>query len=121
NLSLLLPVGLLLGVVLAFGRLYHDSEMAAALACGVGPANLYLPVALLAVLGTAGLAWLTLLLAPDATARALSLRSAALRAGQFAPLSPGKFAISGGGNAVWYAHDSNPEATPAGWFLRRNR
>jgi len=54
NLSLLLPVGLLLGVVLAFGRLYHDSEMAAALACGVGPANLYLPVALLAALGTAG-------------------------------------------------------------------
>src|SRR5437016_13098449 len=34
NLSVLVPVGLLLGVVLAFGRLYHDSEMAAALACG---------------------------------------------------------------------------------------
>ena len=33
-LWVLLPVGLLLGVVLAFGRLYHDSEMAAALACG---------------------------------------------------------------------------------------
>src|SRR5213082_2949360 len=55
NLSILLPVGLLLGVVLAFGRLYHDSEMAAALACGAGPANIYLPVALLAALGTAGL------------------------------------------------------------------
>jgi len=26
NLSLLLPVGLLLGVVLAFGRLYHSSD-----------------------------------------------------------------------------------------------
>src|SRR5216110_1210973 len=26
NLSILLPVGLLLGVVLAFGRLYHDSD-----------------------------------------------------------------------------------------------
>ncbi len=39
NLSILIPVGLLLGVVLAFGRLYHDSEMAAALACGVGRAT----------------------------------------------------------------------------------
>ena len=39
NLSILLPVGLLLGVVLAFGRLYADSEMAAALACGAGPAQ----------------------------------------------------------------------------------
>src|SRR5205814_463565 len=121
NRWLLLPVGLLLGVVLAFGRLYHDSEMAAALACGVGPANLYLPVALLAVLGTAGLAWLTLLLAPDATARALSLRSAALRAGQFAPLSPGKFRIFSGGNVVVYAHDINPDGTLAGVFVERNR
>ena len=121
NLSLLLPVGLLLGVVLAFGRLYHDSEMAAALACGVGPANLYLPVALLAALGTAGLAWLTLVLAPDATARALSLRSAALRAGQFAPLAPGKFRIFSGGNAVVYAQDINPDGTLADVFVERNR
>ena len=71
-LSILLPVGLLLGVVLAFGRLYHDSEMAAAFACGAGPANVYLPVALLAVVVAAALAWLTLVLAPQATAQALS-------------------------------------------------
>lgn len=121
NLSLLLPVGLLLGVVLAFGRLYHDSEMAAALACGVGPANLYVPVALLAALGTAALAWLTLVLAPDATARALSLRSAALRAGQFAPVTPGKFRIFSGGNAVVYAQDVNPDGTLADVFVERNR
>jgi lipopolysaccharide export system permease protein len=108
-------------VVLAFGRLYHDSEMAAALACGVGPANLYLPVALLAALGTAGLAWLTLVLAPDATARALSLRSAALRAGQFAPVAPGKFRIFSGGSAVVYAQDVNPDGTLADVFVERNR
>ncbi len=54
NLSLLLPIGLLLGVVLAFGRLYHDSEMAAALACGAGPSLIYLPVGLLALLGDRG-------------------------------------------------------------------
>ena len=47
-----------------FGRLYHDSEVAAALACGAGPANFYVPVTLLALLLTAGLAWLTLGLAP---------------------------------------------------------
>jgi len=52
NLSILIPVGLLLGVVLAFGRMYHDSEMAAALACGVGPGSVYRPVALLAILGS---------------------------------------------------------------------
>ena len=77
NLTILIPVGLLLGMVLAFGRLYHDSEMAAALACGFSPASIYRSVALLAVLVVALLAWLTLELAPDATARTLSLRGAA--------------------------------------------
>ena len=33
NVAILLPFGLVIGIVLAFGRLYHDSEMAAAQAC----------------------------------------------------------------------------------------
>ena len=36
NFTLLLPLGLLLGIVLALGRLYHESEMTAAQACGFG-------------------------------------------------------------------------------------
>lgn len=121
NLSILVPVGLLLGVVLALGRLYHDSEMAAALACGVGPASIYIPVGLLAVCVAAGLAWLTLVLAPDATSRALSLRSAAVRAGQFAPISPGKFRSFAGGNAVVYAQNVNKDGTLGNVFVERNR
>jgi lipopolysaccharide export system permease protein len=110
NLSILIPVGLLLGVVLAFGRMYHDSEMAAALACGVGPGTFYRPVGLLAILVAAVLAWLTLSLSPDATARTLSLRSAAARAGRFAAIAPGKFRTFGG-TAVVYAEDVNPDGT----------
>jgi lipopolysaccharide export system permease protein len=121
NLSLLLPFGLLLGVILAFGRLYHDSEMAAALACGIGPSNLYVPVGLLAVLVTAGLAWLTLGLAPDAYARALTLRNAATRAGQFAPIAAGKFRAFGGGSAVVYAQNVNKDGTLGNVFVERNR
>src|SRR5580658_11322886 len=75
-LSILLPVGLLLGVVLAFGRLYHDSEFTAAFACGAGPRDVYVPVALLAVVAAALLAWLTLVVAPQATAEVLSVRNA---------------------------------------------
>jgi len=120
NLSILIPVGLLLGVVLAFGRLYHDSEMAAALACGVRPVNMYAPVALLAVLVAAALAWLTLSLAPDATARALSLRNAALRAGQFAPIAPGRFRTFGGGSAVVYAQSVAHDGTMGKVFVERN-
>lgn len=121
NLSILLPIGLLLGVVLAFGRLYHDSEMAAALACGASPLNVYLPVGLLALFVTGCLAWLTLVLSPNATMRALNLRTAAVRAGQLAPISPGKFRLFGGGNAVVYAEDANPDGTLANVFVERNR
>lgn len=120
DLSILLPVGLLLGVVLAFGRLYHDSEMAAALACGAGPQNIYVPVALLALLVSAALAYLSLILAPDATARALNLRSAALRAGQLAPIAPGKFRTFGGGNAVVYAQEVNRDGSLGNVFVERS-
>jgi lipopolysaccharide export system permease protein len=121
-LSILLPVGLLLGVVLAFGRLYHDSEMAAALACGVGPRLIYAPVVLLALLVAAALAWLTLEVAPQATAQVLNLRNAALHAAQFAPVAPGKFRIFGGGaNAVVYAQSVARDGTLGNVFLERNR
>ena len=119
-LWVLLPVGLLLGVMLAFGRLYHDSEMAAALACGTGPATVYLPVALLAALLTAALGWLTLVLAPEATVRALNLRNEALRAGQLAPIAAGKFRSFGGGTAVVYAQDVAADGTLGNVFVERN-
>ncbi len=120
NLSILVPVGLLLGVVLAFGRLYHDSEMAAALACGVAPSKLYLPIAALAIVVTAFLAWLTLVLAPEATQRTLTLRNAAVRAGQFAPIAAGKFRTFGGQSAVIYAEEVNPDGTLGNVFVERN-
>jgi lipopolysaccharide export system permease protein len=120
-LSILLPVGLLLGVVLAFGRLYADSEMTAALACGASPLSIYLPVALLALIVTAALAWLTLVLAPEATARVLSLRNEALRAGLLAPLQPGKFRTFGSGNAVVFAEKVAADGTLGNVFVERNR
>lgn len=121
NLGVVLPVGLLLGLVLAFGRLYHDSEMAAMFACGVAPRRLYVPVTAFALLVTAGLAWLTLSLSPAATARTLSLRSEALRAGQFAPIAPGKFRTFGGGDAVVYAETVDSQGTLANVFVERTK
>lgn len=120
NLSLILPVGLLLGIVLALGRLHHDSEMAAALACGAPPRLLFRPLALFALLVSGALAWLTLSVSPQATTLAVDLRSAALRAGQFAPLAPGRFRSFGSGNAVVYAEDVNADGTLANVFIEHN-
>ncbi len=121
NLSILVPVGLLLGVVVAFGRLYHDSEMAAALACGVEPSTFYVPIAVLAVVVTGLLAWLTLVLAPQATEQTLSLRNAAVRAGQFAPIAAGKFRTFGGRSAVVYAEEVNADGTLGNVFVEYSR
>ena len=119
--SLVAPMGLLLGIVWAFGRLYHDSEMAAALACGVRPAIFYRPVILLGLLVAAALAVVTLVLAPSATDQALTLRDQAIRAGQFAPLQAGQFRAFGGGNAVVYAEKVRPDGTLGDVFVERTQ
>lgn len=121
NLTVLMPIGLLLGVVLAYGRLYHDSEMAAALACGVGRSTLYVPVTILTVLVTLAMAWLTLIVAPDAIARSLSLRKTAVQAGQFAPIVPGRFRTFGGSDAVVYAEGVDADGTLTNVFVQRDR
>jgi lipopolysaccharide export system permease protein len=121
NLSIIMPVGLLLGVVLALGRLYHDSEMTAVFACGVGPARLYGPITVLAVLVAAAVGWLTLFVSPQATAKVVTLRSEALRAGQFAPVAPGRFRTFGGGDAVVYAENVESDGTLINVFVERTR
>lgn len=120
NVAVLLPVGLLLGVVLAFGRLYHDSEMTAAFACGVGPSRIYGPMLALTALVTALLAWLTLGVAPAAAAKVYELRDAAARAGQFAAIAPGKFRSFGGGGTVVYAEAAGADGLLERVFVKRN-
>ncbi len=47
--SLLLPVGLFLGIVFAFGRLYKDNEITVMNACGMGYMLFYRPVMIIIV------------------------------------------------------------------------
>jgi lipopolysaccharide export system permease protein len=121
NLSVIMPVALLLAIVLALGRLYHDSEMTAAQACGAGSRIVLVPVlgftGILAIL----LAALSMLVAPAATRHMLELRSEALRAGQFAPIAAGKFRSFGGGSTVVYAQDTDPDGTLRRVFVERDR
>ena len=66
NLSVIVPVGLLLAIVLALGRLYHDSEMTALQGCGFAPVRLLGPLTVFAVVIAAGLAWLSFVQVPRA-------------------------------------------------------
>lgn len=121
NLDILVPIGLLLGVVLALGRLYHDSEVTAALACGAGPGRIYVPVTLLALIVMAMLVWLSLVVAPRAMAHVLDLRRIAFEAGRLAPVAPGRFHTYGGGATVVYAQNANKDGTLTNVFVEHNR
>ncbi len=119
-LTVLIPVGLLLAIVLAFGRLYHESEMAAVHACGVGELRLYAPVLSLTFVLAVLLAWLALALAPRAAERVQELRSVGLRDAQFGDLEPGRFRTFGGSGAVFYAAAVAPDGTLEEVFVKRN-
>jgi lipopolysaccharide export system permease protein len=103
NLSVIVPIGFFLAIMLGLGRLYHESEMAAVQACGVGPSGLFRPIAVLGVVVVALLTWLSFVGVPAASARAQAIRAEALRDAQFGMLEPGRFRTFGGGNVVFYA------------------
>ena len=48
----LIPLSLLMGILLAFGRLYQDSEMSAIMSAGIGPMRWYRPLMLVAIPAT---------------------------------------------------------------------
>ncbi|MCC7463530.1 MAG: LPS export ABC transporter permease LptF [Gammaproteobacteria bacterium] len=119
NVAVLLPFGLLLGTVLALGRMYHESELTAAQACGFGLARLYLPLAALALPVSLLALWLNLALAPAAAAREDGVRARALRAGLALPLEAGRFRSLGGGSTVVYARNASADGELHDVFIKR--
>ena len=103
NLTIVLPVGLLLAIMLALGRLYHESEMAAMQSGGFGPGSLYRPVSLVAIFVVLVLAWIAFFAAPRAADDAERIRNEATRAAHFRQLEPGRFRSFSGGDIVFYA------------------
>lgn len=119
QLTVLLPIGLFLGIVLALGRLYHESEMTAMSACGVGPLRIYRPIALLALVTAALLAVLSFRVVPAAWLKSGELRTEAARAAQFGALEPGRFRSFAGGDAVFYAERVEKSGELFGVFVQR--
>lgn len=102
-LVVLLPLTLYLGVLLALGRLYKDSEMAALGACGVGPAQLYRPLLMLALPVAALVAYLALFVSPQAAALGNEIRLRAEGSTDLSAITAGRFHESTNGRLVFYA------------------
>ncbi|HVT35214.1 MAG TPA: LPS export ABC transporter permease LptF [Nevskiaceae bacterium] len=101
-LVILIPFSLLLGVMLALGRLYKDNEIAAMTGCGVGMQALYRPFMYVGAVLALVTAVLSFDVGPWAGRTADYLAKDAARYVQFNPFEPGRFKDVAGGRAVFY-------------------
>jgi lipopolysaccharide export system permease protein len=104
-ITVLTPIGLFLGIMLALARLNRDSEMAALASCGVGPLRLMGPIAALTTVLAALIAWLALVQTPEATRRIETVRTQARDALELGVLEAGRFTTPDSGNTVIYARE----------------
>ena len=97
-LPIILPLALMLGLMLAVGRLYRDSEMPVLASVGIGPRRLLRPVLGLVMPVALVIALCSLWLAPWAERVSKQMINAATRNLLVAGLEPGRFTpISNGG------------------------
>ncbi len=105
SLSIIIPFGLFVSVLLAFGRLYKDSEMTAMAACGIGPARVLWTVFLIASLCSVLVAVLSLWGTPWAHEKSLQVREQAQAGTAFESVAAGQFNKIGSGDQVFYVEE----------------
>ena len=88
---ILIPLSLLMGILLAFGRLYSDSEMAAIMSAGIGPMQWYRPLMLIAIPTTILLFVLMAYVKPIISYQRAELRAEILSQSQLDTLLVGQF------------------------------
>jgi lipopolysaccharide export system permease protein len=120
-LTILVPLSFFLAIMLSLARLYHDSEMAAMMACGIGPAQLYRPLLMLGLLLAGAVAWLSLVAAPAAVREVQTLAELAKRDTGLGLLEPGRFISFGDGAAVMYAESLTGDQHLHKVFVQRQR
>lgn len=108
-LTLLAPIALLLGVLLALARLNRDSEMAALAACGIGTRALLRPIGALGVLAAAGVTWLALFQAPGASREIQAIKYEAREQMELGALTPGSFSTTGADGTVLYVREADDD------------
>ena len=118
-LTVLVPIGLFLAVMLALGRLYRDSEMPAMMACRVGPSGIYRPLLWLLVPLACGVAWLSLEGTPRALTTIERISAEARREADLTSIEPGRFTVFGPDRAVVYGERITPDGFMEGVFMQR--
>jgi len=118
-LTVLVPIGLFLAIMMALGRLYRDSELPAMMACRTGPMGIYRPLLWLLIPLTLGVAWLSIDIAPKALIAIDRIGAEAQREADLASIEPGRFTVFGPDNAVVYGERITPDGFMEKVFLQR--
>ena len=111
SLTLLAPLAAFLGVQLAYGRLYRESEMAVFAASGLSITGLVRPLLLLAVPLMFVMALISFWLAPAAVRQSQTLQEEASRSLIVAGLEPGRFVELPNNDGVMYVGEMSDEGT----------
>jgi len=111
SLSVILPFGLYIAVLLAFGRLYKDSEMTALSACGIGPVRVIRTVSFVAAACSLLVVIFSFWATPWAHEKVFQVREQAQAASPFATVSAGQFSSIGHGKQVFYVEKLTEDRT----------
>ncbi|WP_444938511.1 LPS export ABC transporter permease LptF [Microbulbifer sp. JMSA002] len=121
-LELILPLGLFVGILLAYGRLYIESEMTVLHACGFSEWRLLFYTLAPALAVALFVASMSLYLTPAGAERSNLMLNAEKSRNEFDHLIPKKFISTSGGQAVYYAEAlSEDKSTMLGVFLAELR
>ncbi len=101
-LSLLLPIGMFLGIVFAFGRLYKDHEIVVMNACGAGYLQFYKPVLIVLLPVLAFSTYASLWLNPEVQRNAQAIVEREENRHEFQQLKPGQFNPNEDGDLVFF-------------------
>jgi len=106
---MLVPLSLLLGILLAFGRLYKDSEMTAVMSAGLGPVQWYRPLLLVALPTTFLMLYLTLFVIPSVVEQRDDMMTDIKNRAELSTLFAGRFNQSKEGNAIFFLESQSEE------------
>lgn len=106
---MLVPLSLLLGVLLAFGRLYKDSEMTAVMSAGLGPVHWYRPLLLIALPVSLMSLVLTHFLLPSVAEQRDQIMTDVKNRTELSTLFAGRFNQSKEGNAIFFLESQSKD------------
>ena len=101
-LNVLLPVGVFLGIVFAFGRMYKDHEIVVMNACGIGYRDFYKPVAIVLLPIFAFSVYASLWLNPQVQRNAQLIIDREKNQHEFQQIKPGQFNENKDGDLVFF-------------------